>query len=78
MINLYSEIAAKLEEMWPKLKSMMENFVTFFSENVVVDPSTFDVNAYAEKLVAMALTDTATKEQFVGVYNVRTITKILV
>ena len=64
--------------MWPKLKSMMENFVTFFSDNVVVDPSNFDVKAYAEKLVAMALTDAATVEQFEGVYNVRIITKILV
>ena len=75
---MYSEIAAKLKEMWPKLKSMMENFVTFVNDNVVVDPSNFDVNAYAEKLVAMALTDTATKEQFAKVYNVRIITKVLV
>ena len=57
---------------------MMENFVTFVNDNVVVDPLTFDVDAYAEKLVAMALTDTATKEQFAKVYNVRTITKVLV
>ena len=60
------------------MMAMMENFVKFLVEHVVMNPLTFDSKAYAEKLVAMALTDAATVEQFEGVYNVRIITKILV
>ena len=58
--------------MWPEMMAMMENFVKFLVEHVVVNPLTFDVKSYAEKLVAMALTDAATVEQFEGVYQVRT------
>ena len=53
------------------MMAMMENFVKFLVEHVVMNPLTFDSKAYAEKLVAMALTDAATVEQFEGVYQVK-------
>ena len=57
--------------MWPEMMAMMENFVKFLVEHVVMNPLTFDSKSYAEKLVAMALTDAATVEQFEGVYQVK-------